>query len=183
MIVIMSLLISRLFGPGSSRQQLAAGKHLFRAGQKVQRLYLVVWGQIALERNSPEGRRLVLQRARPGDIVAEASVFAFAYHCDAIAITETEVASVAINQLNATSQAYPQIMEELARHLAVQVQMTRARAEILSLNKVGDRLDAWLILHEGDMPAKGHWLALADEIGVSPEALYRELARRRQCSP
>ncbi|MCZ8184030.1 MAG: Crp/Fnr family transcriptional regulator [Beijerinckiaceae bacterium] len=183
MIMIMSLLATSLFGAGSTRQKLAAGEPLFRTDQTVQRLYLVVRGQIALERISLEGRRLVLQRARIGDIVAEASMFAAAYHCDATALAESEVASFPIDRFKAMSQADPQIMEELARHLAVQVQKTRTRAEILSLHKVSDRLDAWLFLHEGAMPAKGHWLALAEEIGVSPEALYRELGRRRRRSP
>lgn len=183
MIVIMSLLESRLFGLSSDGFRLATGEQLFRTGQKVDRLYLVLRGEIALERISLEGRRLVLQRARIGDIVAEASMFAAAYHCDATALTESEVASVPIDRFKAMSQIDPQIMEELARHLAMQVQKTRTRAEILSLNKVEDRLDAWLVLHEGTMPAKGHWLALAEEIGVSPEALYRELGRRRRRSP
>jgi len=39
------------------------------------------------------------------------------------------------------------------------------------------RLDAWLAWH-GDLPSKGDWARLVDEIGVSPEALYREMAKR-----
>ena len=52
------------------------------------------------------------------------------------------------------------------------------RAEILSLRTVAQRLSAWLELN-GELPAKGEWLILAAEIGTSPEALYREIARRR----
>jgi hypothetical protein len=44
---------------------------------------------------------------------------------------------------------------------------------------VADRLDAWLAAGEGKLPAKGEGRGLAAEIGISPEALYRELARRR----
>ncbi len=44
--------------------------------------------------------------------------------------------------------------------------------------KVADRLDAWLC--EGHLlPNKGRWQDVASELGVSREALYRELARRR----
>jgi hypothetical protein len=42
---------------------------------------------------------------------------------------------------------------------------------------VAARLDAWLTLKR--LPPKGEWGALADDIGVTREALYRELARRR----
>jgi hypothetical protein len=40
------------------------------------------------------------------------------------------------------------------------------------------RLDTWLDWR-GALPPKGDWLRLAAELGVSPEALYREIAKRR----
>ncbi|GGA14462.1 hypothetical protein GCM10011498_13350 [Amylibacter cionae] len=36
-----------------------------------------------------------------------------------------------------------------------------------------------LALARGE-PAKGGWILVAEQIGVSPPALYRELARRRR---
>lgn len=60
---------------------------------------------------------------------------------------------------------------------ALEVQAQRASIEIMRLRRVSDRLDAWLDLH-GE-PEKGEWIRDADQIGVSPPALYRELARRR----
>ena len=55
--------------------------------------------------------------------------------------------------------------------------MLRADAK-LSLRTVAERLDAW-IAASGRYPAKGEWKTVAAEIGNSPEALYRELAKRR----
>lgn len=72
----------------------------------------------------------------------------------------------------------PAAAELWAAHLAHAVQGARLRAELRSLRKVGERLDAWL--GEGRaLPEKGGWQGLAAELGVTPEALYRELARRR----
>ena len=62
--------------------------------------------------------------------------------------------------------------------LAHEVQNARLRAETLALKSVAARLDAW-IAWNGALPEKGKWTALAGEIAVSPEALYREIARRR----
>jgi hypothetical protein len=43
---------------------------------------------------------------------------------------------------------------------------------------VAERLDAWLG-GERALQEKGTWQDLAAELGVSREALYRELAKRR----
>lgn len=70
------------------------------------------------------------------------------------------------------------LAEAWAAHLARSVQAARLRAEIRTLRKVSERVDAWL--GEGRaLPDKGHWQDLAAELGVTREALYRELARRR----
>ncbi|MCP4184697.1 MAG: hypothetical protein GY761_15500 [Hyphomicrobiales bacterium] len=47
------------------------------------------------------------------------------------------------------------------------------------MKKVSERLDAWLDWYSGELPHKGEWKEVAAEIGVSPEALYRELASRK----
>ena len=73
----------------------------------------------------------------------------------------------------------PEFAEAWAEYLTREVQEARLRSEILSLKTVARRLDAWLLSHGGHMPAKGEWKSLAHQIGVSPEALYRELARRK----
>jgi CRP-like cAMP-binding protein len=64
-------------------------------------------------------------------------------------------------------------------HLAHELQRARLHAEILSIRTVAKRLDAWLATRGGDAPHRGEWKTAANEIGVSPEALYREMARRR----
>lgn len=178
MIRIMSDLAARLLDLSSTRRALASGEQLFRIGDRVERIYLVLSGEVALERISTDGNRLILHWARAGDIVAEASYFARHYHCDAISMTKSQVAGIALAHLEAASRSDPGLMELFARHLAKELQQTRIRAEILSLRRVSDKLDAWLLFHDA-LPDKGQWLILAHEIGVTPEALYRELGRRR----
>jgi hypothetical protein len=71
---------------------------------------------------------------------------------------------------------------ELAAHLASEVQGARARAELLSLRTVSERLRAWRALH-GELPPRGRWIEVAQEIGVTPEALYRVLSQVRTKAP
>jgi CRP-like cAMP-binding protein len=72
------------------------------------------------------------------------------------------------------------IMEAVARHLAQEVQRTRVRVEVLSKRTVRERLDAWLALSGGRRPDQGNGASVAHDIGVTPEAFYREISRRRK---
>lgn len=179
MIVIMSASFATTLLPLSSwSRRLAADEHLFHRDDPVSRLFIVVEGRIDLLRFAEDGSRLILQRACPGDILAEASVFSPRYHCDAIAAATSEVASIPRRRFLEQFRNDADFSEAWARHLGQEIQIVRLRSEILSLKTVAARLDSWLAWH-GEVPPKGEWKDLAEQIGVSPEALYRELAKRR----
>ena len=74
--------------------------------------------------------------------------------------------------------ATPKLAEAWAMNLANSMQAARFRAEIRTLRTVAERLDAWLGAGL-EIPEKGQWQVLAAELGVTREALYRELARSR----
>ena len=155
------------------------GTLLFACGDRVRRLHLVESGEVRLQRDATGGARLVLQRARAGAVLAEASLRAARYHCDAEAATDARVRSVPLARALAALGEDRALADAWATALALELQATRARAALLRLRGVAERLDAWLALTGGPVPPRGERLALADEIGVTPAALYRELARRR----
>jgi CRP-like cAMP-binding protein len=179
MIAVMSIfeMLARLAG---RERQLAAGTALFRNGNPVLSLFLVKAGELRLVRMLPHGFQLTLQRAGPASVLAEASLFADRYHCDALADEESTLMAVPIANARAALENDAALACSLARHLAREVQHTRARAEILSLKSVADRIDAWMAVNGDVLPPKGRWNQVASEIGTSPEALYRELGRRRR---
>ncbi|MEC7667561.1 MAG: hypothetical protein VXZ18_01615 [Pseudomonadota bacterium] len=63
--------------------------------------------------------------------------------------------------------------------MARTLQKSRMQSEIRTLKTVAERLDAWLVDNPA-LPPKGQLQDLAHILGVSREALYRELAKRRQ---
>jgi CRP-like cAMP-binding protein len=156
---------------------IAQGKALFRREDAVQSMFLVRSGSIALERPMADGTALTLHVATTGTALAEASLFAETYHCDAVARTDTQVACVSRMAFLAALQRMPNTALSLMETHAKEVQILRARIEILRLRRVSEKLDAWLDLY-GE-PPKGEWVRVADEIGVSQPALYRELAKRK----
>ena len=163
-----------------TEREFNAGALLFRRGDEVSVLYLVLDGEAHLVRHRADGGRLVLQRAVPKTVLAEASVFSERYHCDCVAVVHTRTRAVARAAVRALLAEDSVFAESWAHHLAHELQATRLRAEILTLRTVRDRVDAWIAWNGDGLPQRGTWSTIASEIGTSPEALYRELARRRR---
>ena len=155
-----------------------AGTTVFLLNDEVRVVYLVRRGVIHLVRHKEQGAALILQRAQAGSILAEASVYSDQYHCDARAESDATTWAVSKGDLRRRLEEKPDFARAWAQYLANAVQRARLHAEILSLKTVAARLDAWIVWN-GVLPEKGQQRRIADEIGVSPEALYRELAKRR----
>jgi len=180
MISIMSDEFVALLSAMSGRERsLAAGDFLFHRGDAVTSVFVVLGGRIDLLRYQEDGSAIILQRAGPRDFLAEASLFSDRYHCDALAQTQAAVAAVPKEALRDRLRREPEFSEGLASHLAHGIQNARFRSEVLALRTVAARLAAWQGWY-GNLPPKGEWSQLADQIGVSPEALYREMAKRRR---
>ena len=180
MIAIMVDDLPRFFAALSSdRKSFASGQLVFRRDAAVEWLHWIEHGVVHLLRYQESGGVTVLQRAESGFFLAEASLFSPRYHCDASAVSPSQLVRYPKREVIAAMRADPEFAAAWAHYLSQEVQRTRARAEILSLRRLDDRLDAWLALRDGIMPQKGGWAGVAREIGVSPEALYRSLARKR----
>jgi CRP-like cAMP-binding protein len=163
----------------ATERALAPGEVLFRTADTVRQMMMVRAGLVMLERVTRTGGRVVLQQAGAGAVVSEASAYSPSYHCDAVAGPYgARVAQLPVDQFHARLGADRAASDAWAAGLAQAVQAARLRAELRSLRTVSDRLDAWLG-EQQTLPDRGHWQDLAAELGVSREALYRELARRR----
>jgi CRP-like cAMP-binding protein len=155
-----------------------AAQTVFRRGDPVRQVYFVTSGAIHLVRHLPNGAPIVIQHGGPGTLLAEASLHSARYHCDAVAVTPAKAWALSKTQLLRRLDDDAELGVVLTRRLAAELQQARFHAELLSLKTVSLRLDAWREWH-GKVPAKGEWNRLAAELGVSAEALYREMARRR----
>lgn len=180
MIIIMfddipSLLESRR----ARRREIDEGGYLFHQGDPVASVFAVRSGSVELTRHQRDGGIIVLQRARGGSVLAEASIYSNVYHCNAIAAAASVV-------LEIPRDVFLKLLDDRgfagrwAAHLARETQAARYRSEILVRRTVAERLDGWLDWPGNELPPRGRLRELAAQLGVSPEALYRELARRRK---
>jgi CRP/FNR family transcriptional regulator, dissimilatory nitrate respiration regulator len=152
---------------------------LFRVDDTVRALFIVESGVVQLIRPLPHGGEVTLQRATAGKLLAEASIFSRRYHCDAVAVEDSELRSVPMRAIHEELRTNQDLNSAVMGHLAHELQRARSHAEILALKTVKDRIAAWQTFHGREIPPKGQWRTLATEIGVSSEALYRELASKR----
>ncbi len=163
---------------GGIQRKLDADSYLFHQNDTVRSVFVIMEGLIELTRHQECGKSIVLQRARQNSILAEASVYSGRYHCDAIVKMPSIVIEISKRRFRKKLHD-SQIFSELwMTHLAREVQSARYKSEILSKRTVAERLDSWLAWKGGSLPEKGQWKSIAEQIGVSPEALYREIAKR-----
>jgi CRP-like cAMP-binding protein len=158
---------------------LARGQILFRQGDAATAIYRVIGGCLRLERRTFDGRLVVLHTARPGELFAEASLFADAYHCDAVA---TEPAQVEVYRKAEVLAALGEAAcgaDGLLATMARQLHAVRARLELRNIRSARERVLLWLDLKAGRdriVTLDGPLQDIAAELGLTREALYRALA-------
>ena len=180
MIAIMSDFPASLQSLSGGKRSIPAGRALFDIGDEIAFLYVVESGCIQLVRHDGEGAAAIMQRALPGAILAESSIFSDRYHCAAEAVADSTVSLCPIAQVREKLTSDAGFAAALAKYLAREVQSVRTRAELLGRRTVRQRLDGWLAANGGKLPEKGRWRLVAQDIGVTPEAFYRELQRRKR---
>lgn len=145
---------------------------LFHEGAPTRGLFVSVDVGVTLVRTTPQGDRVVIHRAKPGESFAEASLFAETYHCDAVANARGDVLLLPKNIVfdlfadRDFAVAYNKLMSR-------QVQRYRLLLEILSIKKAEDRVFAALMAGLLD----GKVTDFAASIGLTHEATYRALRR------
>jgi CRP-like cAMP-binding protein len=158
--------------------QYAAGRVLFRTGDRPGCLFFILKGHALLQRVTLEGTSVTLQRANRG-FLAEASLATSVYHCDGLCKTECKILTFPLKDLRDAIDRHAPTRWAWITLLSVQSRQQRLRIERLALNSLRDRLKH-LVFTEGNTDGSytlpSTRAALAGELGVTPAALYRTLA-------
>ena len=161
-------------------RKLKSGETLFRLGDKTAGFCEVIAGRVRLSRVDRSGREVILYVAGPGETIAEASLFAAAYHCDAIASTDALVRVYPKAAVLATFDKDPKSAQAFTATLARQVMNLRTRIEQRNIRSARERVRHFLSVNAGaegrSVSLAGTLKDLAAELGLTHEALYRTLA-------
>lgn len=155
---------------------------LYRQGDSATAIYYVRSGELEAARFSPDGDPLVMLRAGAGEFFAEPALAVERYGCSAYAKLDSEL------YLLPKAVMLAAIREDMAFSMAfLQAQMKNARKqcsryERVRLRRAEDRVIHFLVTEAGTdgwIQLKGPLADWAAELGLTPESLYRALARLR----
>ncbi len=168
-----------LAGVIPSLRRVPAHTYLFRQGDTPFAMFKLLSGQLTLVRVTPDGSEVPMHTVRAGEFFAEASLFSDRYHCDAIARQDCEVLVYPKQSLAQQLRHSPEALWIFTEELAHRIQEVRSRLQARQIRSAKERVLHVLKLKCGE---KRSWemditlKQLAEEIGLTHEALYRALA-------
>jgi CRP-like cAMP-binding protein len=172
-------MLPQIAGVLPSVRHLSAGTTLFRQGDKAFAIFRLLSGRITLNRVTPAGTEVAMHTARPGELFAEASIFSTNYHCDAVAVRDSEVLVYPKAELTRQLKGNPEELWAFSTELAHRVQGLRTRLEMRQIRSAPERVLQTLRLRcdaTGAWQMDGTLKQFAEEVGLTHEALYRALA-------
>lgn len=148
-----------------------AGERVFGLGDQTHSIFYVMSGGVTLQRYSEGGDLITIHRTFPNEYFAEASLFADAYHCDAVASEASKITAISKSSIIALMSTDQEFSSSLTAYFARQVQDYRRLIELRSIRSAKDRVLAGL--HE-DLH-RGNIMSFASLLGLTHEATYRAL--------
>jgi len=166
------------------RRSLARNEALFRQGEKVTAIYFVEAGRLRLERQTFDGRSLVVGTTSSGKFFVEAALFADIFHCDAVATEPSQVRIYPKSEVLNALRADPANAMSFLSLVAHQVIELRHRIEIMKVRSAKERVMLYLDLNAGPdgrtVDVRCQLQDIAGELGLTREVLYRTLAGLEQ---
>jgi len=161
-------------------RRLQAGETLFLTGERITHMFAVLIGRVDLLRHMPDGSAIRLQTAGAGELLAEASLFSQAYHCDGEGAEQSKLLAFSKPAVLTALEAKPDVALALLGHFAGRLQALRGQAALFAIRSAHERVLAWLLMQPetGDgVRIDRTWKQIAAELGLTHESVYRALAR------
>lgn len=158
---------------------LRRGDILFGYGDRIDSLHRIVKGQLSLVHLLPDGSELVLMRVGAGQFIAECSICANEYTCEARADTESIITSLPMAEFDRCLIQDGSFARAWALDLARRLKDQFLRYQRLSLRSAHERILHFLYSEadtRGMVSLAGSYAGWAAELGLTKETLYRALA-------
>ncbi|MGL5944201.1 MAG: Crp/Fnr family transcriptional regulator [Waterburya sp.] len=165
---------------GASYQNLATGQILFHQRDPADYIFAVEVGRIRLVGYTCEGNLVVYQIIRAKESFAESALFMERYHCNAVVEVPSRIICYPKTIVLEVLQNNPNLALILLQRLDRKNQSLKKLLELRSIRSARDRLLQYLLFSvsqgETTILFDRAYKDIANELGLSPETLYRTLA-------
>lgn len=171
-------------------RRVAAGVQLFRGGEPVRGLYVVVSGAVRVYRSSRDGREQTLHVQGPGQPLAEVPLFdGGPYPASAQAAEDAELLFLSRDDFQWLYSHHPAVADAVIRELGRRLRRMVGLVEKISLKDVPARVAVTLLEYAaaaGALADGGRFVLprtqeeLAAELATTRESVARALARLRR---
>ena len=159
---------------------LAPEEVLFHEGTEASKVYFVIDGEIRAERYLPDGRSIVFYRARAGTALSEEILHLPMHLYSAVATVESKVRSISKAEMLSKIKEDPNFASLVITCLSQRYSESLMYRELLSIKSAEERILTWLYWQLGpgetQVDLSGRMGALADELNLTRETVYRALA-------
>jgi CRP-like cAMP-binding protein len=161
------------------KRSFQAGQLILLEGEPSRAVYLIVAGEVRIQRSSQEGREYVLHTLGPGQCFNLVSALDGGYNlATASAWTRTVALVIPRDVFYQMVRHYPKMAQTLLQHLAGRVRLLSDAAEDLAFYPVRTRLARCLLSSvNGDALPARHWTQdeLAAQVGTVRDVVGRAL--------
>jgi len=161
---------------------LKKGQSLFRQGDVVEYLYSISTGCIRLQRLTLDGSESIMYEGISGSF-AEASLFSSHYHCEAIAVEDSNLTAYTKDIVIQHLTNNPLQSLEFMTTLAKQVQQLRTHLNLRNIKSARERIYRYFVISAKTVDNLNFVKVttslkdLAKQLGLAHETFYRELAK------
>lgn len=154
-------------------QNADVGSSLFHQGSTARGLFVLISGEVRLQRTSEDGHQILIHRVLAGSTFAEGSLFTETYHCHASVTRKSVLVECSRTAILQAYRNDPDFALTMSALFASQMQAARKRMELLSIRGADERVFSAVAagLLVGDVKS------FATDIALSPEAVYRSLSK------
>ena len=175
----------------SAQQVQTKNDVIFEQNKQLTTIFSVCSGVFKLYKNNTDGSQKVVGFRFPGELMAEDAIFLEKYNYSAIAIGESSVCEVSIEQFNACGKLAPELQQNLIKLLTKQSFEQQRNTQALIGQKSSDSLLAAFLLNicqrnakymqsETEMDMVINRGDIANFLGIRRETLSRLLKKFQQ---
>jgi len=157
----------------TAEHQFSRNTKLFKAGDRVVHIHCLRSGEAHFYKKDSD---IIIKRYSAPSIIAEASLFSDHYHCTCVAASRVETYSLAKTLMLEELRTNERLAHLWMEYLSHQIVKERKMHAVLSMKTVRERFEAFNLMHDDHDHL--NLTNIARIIGVSREALYREVAKK-----